>query len=130
MSIETRRTFGGAGAREQAERRSDTVHAHATTQAPDLSSVLPTSPSGRVDRPWRSGGARLLTLEKLLQREADVARDLPQKRRRDVAPCMKWDRRSATIGVTVLPVRSALSNLSESELHEDRGDLARLQDRQ
>lgn len=45
-----------------------------------------------------------------------VFRDLPEEKRRDVPPGVKGNCRAASIGVPILPVRTALPNLNESEI--------------
>lgn len=73
-------------------------------------------------------GARLSTIrcEKLLGRQADVARDLPKKERRDVPPAVKRDRRLSAVGVPILPMGAALPDEDESEALEKPLDLPRL----
>jgi hypothetical protein len=48
--------------------------------------------------------------KELLNRETDVLRDLPQESRRNIAPLMHRNRGRATIGMTILNVRSSLSD--------------------
>ena len=48
--------------------------------------------------------------------------------RRDVAPWMKGHRRSATVRVPELSMRTALSNLGEPQITEQRDNFPRLQD--
>jgi len=74
-------------------------------------------------------GARLSTIrcEKLLGRQADVARDLPKKERRDVPPAVKRDRCLSAVGVPKLTMRAALPDDDETEALEEPFDLPRLQ---
>ena len=65
--------------------------------------------------------------EKLLGRQADVARDLPKKERRDVPSAVKRDRRLPAVGVPKLTMRAALPDDDETEALEEPFDLPRLQ---
>ncbi len=74
-------------------------------------------------------GARPSTIlcEKLLGRQADVARDLPKKERRDVPPAMERDRRLSAVGVSILAMGAPLPHEDETEALEKSFDLPRLQ---
>ncbi len=65
--------------------------------------------------------------EKLLGRQADVARDLPKKERRDGPPPVERDRRLSAVGVPILPMGAALPDEDETEALEEPFDLPRLQ---
>ena len=58
---------------------------------------------------------------------ADVARDGSKKGRRDVSALVEGDRRYATIGMSILAVRTTLADLNESETREDGDDFPRLE---
>lgn len=70
------------------------------------------------DRLLRSG-----SLDQLLGSQADVFRDLTEESRRDVSTAVKGQRRLATVGVAVLPMRAALAHQLESESLEKALDL-------
>lgn len=65
--------------------------------------------------------------EKLLGRQADVARDLSKKERRDVPSAMERNRRLPSVGVPILPVGAALPDEDESQALEEPSDLPWLQ---
>jgi hypothetical protein len=54
--------------------------------------------------------------KKVIDIHLDVSRNLAHERRRDVSTLVIWDRRAASVGMTELLVRSALTNLAEPEL--------------
>ena len=68
---------------------------------------------------------RGLPTEQVVDGQADVARDFPEQRRRDVAPLVEWDRRGAPVCVAELLVRSALADLFEAERLEQPDDFLR-----
>jgi hypothetical protein len=67
-------------------------------------------------------------VDEFVDGKPNVSRDLSQKNRRDVSACMERDRRSATIQVSILPVRTPLANLDEPESFQESRHLAWLQD--
>jgi hypothetical protein len=73
-------------------------------------------------------GNRLPT-EKFLDGQPDVARDFAQERRRNVAPGMEGNGRSASVGMAVLTMRTALADFGEPQAFKQRHDLARAEDR-
>jgi hypothetical protein len=68
------------------------------------------------------------TGEQFVDREADVAGDLPQQRRGDVAPGMEGNGRHTAVRVAELLVRAPLPDFGEAMSLEQRDDLPRLQD--
>ncbi len=70
----------------------------------------------RINGPLRSN--------ELLDTHADVPRDLPEQRGRDVASCVERHRRDPTVFVPELLVRSTLANFDEAEALEYGHDLA------
>lgn len=60
---------------------------------------------------------------------ADVACDGAEKSRRDVSALVKRNCRHTAVRMSLLAVRTALANLSESQAGEDGGNLPRLQNR-
>ena len=74
------------------------------------------------------GSAPAGTGEQLVDREAYVARDLPQQRGRDVAPCMEWNGRHTAVRVAELLVRTSLADFGEPQPLEQRDDFPRLED--
>jgi hypothetical protein len=77
----------------------------------------------------RLGRFGLPVLEKLLDGQANILCDEPQQRRRYVSAGMEGDGGGSTVGVAVLLVGATLPNLHETELLEDRDDLAWFQNR-
>jgi hypothetical protein len=69
------------------------------------------------------------TAKQFLDGLADVARDLPQECRGDVASSVERHRCSPPVGVSILTMRSTLTYLHESEPFKERHDLAWLEDR-
>jgi hypothetical protein len=65
-------------------------------------------------------------LQELLNREADILRDLTQQQWRDVSTGVKRNRRPPTIRVPVLLVRSTLANLTKPEPFKNPRNFARL----
>jgi len=61
--------------------------------------------------------------------ETDVARDLAQQDRRDVAARVMRHGSRTTVGVSLLLVRAPLTNGNEAERKEDLLDLTRFEDR-
>src|SRR5580704_19320087 len=66
--------------------------------------------------------------DKFLCSHSDVFGYLPQKHRRNVATRVKWDRRSATVSMPELAMRTALSHFDEAESFQNSNDIARLED--
>lgn len=66
--------------------------------------------------------------EEFLDGETDVAGDLPEQSRRDVAPRVEGNGRAPTVGMPVLPMGAALPDLFEAETHQQPFDLAGLED--
>jgi len=73
-------------------------------------------------------GCWLFATEQLFDRKADVARDLPKQRGRDVSTGVKRDRRASSVSMSELLVRSALTDFAETARLEQRDHLARPQD--
>jgi len=71
----------------------------------------------------------LLATEEFLDREADVASDLPQEGWGDISTCVERNCRAATVAMPVLFVGTALPNFDESKPLKEHHDLPRLQDR-
>jgi hypothetical protein len=70
---------------------------------------------------------RSLSLKKFLVCQSDVAGDFTKQSRRNVAPRVKRNCRAASIGMPVLPVRSALTNFLKTQSHQKSCHFARLQ---
>ncbi len=70
----------------------------------------------------------LLTSDEFLDRETDVAGDLPQQGWGDVAAGVQRDRSAAPVRVPKLRVRAALPDLHEAAALQQSQHLARLQD--
>jgi len=68
------------------------------------------------------------TAKQLLHRHADIARDLPQQRWRNVATTMEGHSRPAPIGVPVLAMRPTLPDFDETQPLKQRDPLAWLED--
>ena len=75
--------------------------------------------------PSLSGAA----LKQCFDGQADVAGNLAQQDRRDVAPLVEGNRRATSIRVAELLVRPSLPDFDEAESAKRRDDLAGLQDR-
>lgn len=67
--------------------------------------------------------------QEIIQREADVLSNLPDKNRRNVASLMLWDRRAASIRMPILSVRTALPDLDKAQRFKQCSNLTRLQRR-
>jgi len=74
-------------------------------------------------------GPLLAATEQLFDREPDVARDLAEKRGRDVVASVERNCRPTPVGVPILPVRPTLPDLLKPEPHEVRRHFTRLQNR-
>ena len=68
-------------------------------------------------------------LEEFAQGKADIAGDAAQENGRDVTPSMKGNGGCATIRMPKLLVGTLLAHLFETELLQNRGNLAWLQNR-
>ena len=66
--------------------------------------------------------------DELADVHSDVAGDCAEQGRRYVSALVKRDGRHASIRVSVLAVRTALADLSESEIGKDRCNFTRLED--
>ena len=71
----------------------------------------------------------LLPPKQLWHGDANVAGDLPQKKRRDVPALVKRHGRDASVGVAKLLVRAALANLCKAKLLQELDDLTRFENR-
>jgi len=71
--------------------------------------------------------AGLSVLNELSDREADVLSDLAEQNRRDVSTLVKWHCSGSARAVSILLVRTTLSDLREAELEQYRDDLRRLE---
>jgi len=65
--------------------------------------------------------------QKLLRRNCDIFDNLAEKKRRNITATVKWNRSSASIGMAVLLVRTALTDLDKTQLLQHTGHLTRLQ---
>ncbi len=74
-------------------------------------------------------GPLLAAAEQLFDSEPDVARDLAEKRGRDVVASVERNCRPTPVGVPILPVRPTLPDLLKPEPHEVRRHFTRLQNR-
>ncbi len=79
--------------------------------------------------PRRAGSGAITAGKQLVDRETDVAGDLPQQGRRDVAASVERNGGHAAVGMAELLVGAALADLGEAETLEQRDDLAGPQDR-
>src|SRR5205823_5439463 len=50
--------------------------------------------------------------------QPDIAGDLPQQRRRDVAAFVHWNGGAASVGMAILDVRTALAHIVETQPFE------------
>jgi hypothetical protein len=73
-------------------------------------------------------GAALTVPEKFFNRQPDVARNLPQQRWGNVATFMHGNGRSASVGVTILNVRTALANGIKTQAFKQPAYFDRLED--
>ena len=69
------------------------------------------------------GRTLLPSPEELLHGEPDILGNLPQQRGGDVAAGVIGNRRSTPVGVTILPVRAALTDLVETQPLQQRRNL-------
>jgi hypothetical protein len=67
--------------------------------------------------------------QKFLGGNRDVFDDLAEKERRNIAAPVKWNRRPTAIGMPVLLVRTALTNLNKTEIRQYASHLAWSQNR-
>jgi hypothetical protein len=65
--------------------------------------------------------------KQLLHCQADIARDLAEQCWGNIAATVTWHRRAAAVRVPVLPMRPALTGLSEAESFKQRRYLAGLE---
>jgi hypothetical protein len=96
------------------------ISREAATQDDSAAVVVPAAP-------WRLKA--LSVLDELGNREADVFGDLPKQNRRDVSTLVKRHGRAMAGAVSILLVRTALSDFGEAELEQNGDDLGGLQNR-
>ena len=83
-------------------------------------------PSVASEQP-RTGAGKPVSTAKLVGGYADVFCDLPQQHGSDIAPFVHGDSRTTSIGMTVLDMRTALTNHNESQSFEPGTDFLRFQ---
>jgi hypothetical protein len=71
----------------------------------------------------------LLPSEEFLDGQADVTGDLSQKRRRNVMPGVERNGCSASIGMAILAMRTALADFGEPQAFKQGRDLTRVENR-
>jgi hypothetical protein len=64
--------------------------------------------------------------QEVINGHVDILGDLPQENRREVASLMEGDCRASPVGMTELPVRTALAHLNKTQCIQDGDDLAGL----
>jgi len=65
--------------------------------------------------------------QELFGSAADVLDDLAQKEGRHIPATVKWNRRSSPVGMPILLVRAAMTNLCETHRLQHAGDFPRPQ---
>lgn len=72
----------------------------------------------------------MLRCNKVVDGHPDIASYLAEENRGNVSPGVERERRAAAVLMSVLPMRTPLSNLHEAQARENRRDLARPEHRQ